>query len=129
MTTNGIASFTITVSNTGDVDLANVMVSDPLVPACDNAIGTLAVSGTVAYGCQDANVTASYTNVVTVTGDYTVGQVTVSDTASAMVIYTSPTGVDLSGFGGNAETSVLPFLALLVVLAGIGAVIYRRRIA
>jgi uncharacterized repeat protein (TIGR01451 family) len=129
VTTNGIADFTITVTNTGDVDLANVSVSDPLVPACDNAIGTLVVSGTISYGCQDTNVTGSYTNVVTVTGAYTVGQITVTDTASALVVYTSPTSVDLNGFSGNAEMSILPFVTLLVVLAGIGAIIYRKRIA
>jgi len=129
VTTNGTASFTITVTNTGDVDLANVTVSDPLVSACDNAIGTLAVSGTVSYGCQDTNVTASYTNVVTATGVYTGGPTTVTDTASAMVIYTSPTSVDLSGFAGNAESSLLPFIILLAVLAVIGLFIYRRRIA
>lgn len=127
--TNGNANFTITVTNTGNVALANVTVSDPLVSACDNAIGTLAVSGTVSFGCQDTGVTASYTNVVTVTGVYTGGQVTVTDTASALVNVTSPTSVDLSGFSGNGEASVLPFIALLVVLAGFGALIYRRRVA
>lgn len=127
--TNGPANFTITVTNTGDVALANVTVSDPLVPACDNAIGTLPISGSVSYGCQDPGVTASYTNVVTVTGVYTVDQITVSDTASAFVNHVSPTSVGLSGFGGNAEASLLPFILLVVVLAGMGLFIYRRRIA
>lgn len=128
VTTNGIADFTITVTNTGNVDLGNVSVSDPLVPACDNAIGTLPISGTIQYACQDVNVTGSYTNVVTATGAYTVSQITVTDTASALVVYTSPTAVDLSGFSGNANSSVLPFVTLLVILAGIGAIIYRKRL-
>ena len=35
-------TFTIYVENTGDVDLVNVVVTDPLVPDCDNTIAQLA---------------------------------------------------------------------------------------
>ncbi len=129
VTTNGIATFTITVTNTGNVDLANVNVSDPLVPACDNAIGTLAISATVSYGCQDMNVTGSYTNVVTATGVYTGGPATVTDTDSAAVIYTSPTSVSLSGLGGDS-TGIPIVFAIATVGVGIAAGIFvlsRRR--
>ena len=37
------APFTILVTNTGPVDLVNVVVTDPLAPGCDLAIGDLAV--------------------------------------------------------------------------------------
>lgn len=130
VTTNGIASFTITVSNTGNVDLANVNVSDPLVPACDNAVGTLAISATVSYGCQDANVTGSYTNVVTVTGVFTGNQTTVTATDSAAVVYTSPTSVSLTGLGEGGQSST-PFLlgALVLLVAGLGFVMRRKYIS
>ena len=44
--------FEIAVTNTGAVDLTNVEVSDPQVPACDNTIGNLAVGQTVVYTCS-----------------------------------------------------------------------------
>ena len=34
-------TFTIVVTNTGDVDLINVTVSDPSAPNCDRNIGNL----------------------------------------------------------------------------------------
>ena len=39
-------TFTIYVENTGDVDLVNVVVSDPLVPDCDTTIASLAAGAT-----------------------------------------------------------------------------------
>lgn len=64
-----VASFSITVTNTGDVDLTNVAVSDPLAPACDNAIGTLAVGADTTYTCDSPAVTGDFTNTATVTSD------------------------------------------------------------
>jgi hypothetical protein len=129
VSTNGIAVFTVTVTNTGDVDLVNVNVSDPLVPDCDNAIGGLVVSATVSYGCEDTAVAGSYTNVVTVTSDIPTdgGGGGPSATDSADVIYTSPTGVSLTGFGEGAMRSTPIWLGLLVLLvAGLGLVLRRK---
>ena len=44
--------FEIAVTNTGAVDLNNVVVSDPLLPACDNTIGFMAAGQTVTYTCS-----------------------------------------------------------------------------
>ena len=43
--------FTITVVNTGEVALTSVAVSDAEYPACDRALGTLAISASTSYVC------------------------------------------------------------------------------
>ncbi|MFZ0547036.1 MAG: M36 family metallopeptidase, partial [Candidatus Promineifilaceae bacterium] len=130
VTTGGNANFTISVTNTGGVDLSNVNVSDPLVPACDNAIGSLAISATVSYGCSDIGVTASYTNVVTVTSQLATGAPGPSATASAMVTVSDPTDVSLTGFGsGEQQGSVIVLIAtLFAVVIGFSLVLIRRKV-
>ena len=64
----GTAKFTITVTNTGDVTLSNVQVTDPLSPGCDKSLGTLAVGQSKSYSCSKDNVTADFENVATATG-------------------------------------------------------------
>ena len=63
------ATFTITVTNTGNVPLTDVTVSDPTVPDCDRAIGDLAVGQSVTYACTVDEVLAPIHNVATVTGE------------------------------------------------------------
>jgi uncharacterized repeat protein (TIGR01451 family) len=79
----GAATFTITVTNTGDVALTNVTVADLLTPDCNRLIGTMAAGASVTYTCALSNVTASFTNVVVATG--TGGGTTVTATDSAPV--------------------------------------------
>jgi uncharacterized repeat protein (TIGR01451 family) len=64
----GTATFTITVINTGPVDLTAVTVTDPLSTNCAKTIGALAAGASSTYTCTQANVTAAFTNVATVTG-------------------------------------------------------------
>jgi uncharacterized repeat protein (TIGR01451 family) len=64
----GTATFSITVTNTGPVDLTNVTVTDPLSTNCAKAIGNLAAGASSTYTCTQASVTAAFTNVATVTG-------------------------------------------------------------
>ncbi len=81
------ASFTISVTNTGDADLTDVNVSDPLAPLCDNAIGDLAVGESRTYGCDIGNVTAGFTNTADVIGeDPTGGAVSDSDSADVRLL-------------------------------------------
>jgi len=77
------ATFQITLSNVGDLDLADVIVSDPLVPACDHGPVSLAVGEQASYGCG-ATVSLGFTNVVTATGSTHAGR-PVSDTDQAVV--------------------------------------------
>jgi uncharacterized repeat protein (TIGR01451 family) len=84
------ATFTIIVTNTGQTDLFNVTVTDPLAPACDNTIGSLPVgSGPVTYTCT-APASVSFTNTATVDAvdplDKPVGD---SDTADVVALVRS----------------------------------------
>ncbi len=80
------ATFSITAINTGDVDLTNVVVTDPLVPACGNAIGLLPVAGSVTYSCDAVALPADFTNTATVNADGPIGPLPpVSDTADVIV--------------------------------------------
>ena len=84
---NGTATFTITVANTGDVDLTGVTVTDPLAPACDTTVGDLAVGESSSFTCSLAGVTADFTNTATVSGvDPIGGNVSDSDTADVTVV-------------------------------------------
>ncbi|TMM32604.1 MAG: DUF11 domain-containing protein [Actinobacteria bacterium] len=81
VTSGGTATFTITVTNTGDVALTDVTVTDPLSPNCNRTIGTLAPGASTSYTCTRPNVTASFNNVAVVTGKAGATTVTAQDTA------------------------------------------------
>jgi uncharacterized repeat protein (TIGR01451 family) len=81
VTSGGTATFTITVTNTGDVTLTNVTVSDPLSPNCNRTIGTLAPGASSSYTCTRANVTSNFTNVAVASGTAGGTTVTAQDTA------------------------------------------------
>jgi uncharacterized repeat protein (TIGR01451 family) len=66
--TGGTATFTIKVTNTGNVTLTNVTVDDPQSTDCDHAIGTLAPGQSTSYTCTQANVQHGYHNVATAAG-------------------------------------------------------------
>ena len=75
----GDATFDIAVTNTGDLDLFNVTVTDPLAPACDRVIGDLAIGATLTYTCDEPTVLADFTNVASVTGEDIEGNVVTDD--------------------------------------------------
>jgi uncharacterized repeat protein (TIGR01451 family) len=81
VTSGGTATFTITVTNTGDIALTNVKVTDALSPNCNRTIGTLAPGASTSYTCTRANVTASFTNVAVASGTAGTQTVTAQDTA------------------------------------------------
>jgi uncharacterized repeat protein (TIGR01451 family) len=61
--------FEIVVTNTGDEDLENVVVTDILVPGCGRIIGDLAAGASVSYTCTAPNVTEGFVNEACVTGE------------------------------------------------------------
>jgi uncharacterized repeat protein (TIGR01451 family) len=83
VTVGNKATFTITVTNTGDVALTNVTVTDAQSPNCNRTIGTLAPGASTSYTCTRANVTSSFTNVAVASG--TAGGTTVKAQDSAPV--------------------------------------------
>src|SRR5262249_45589463 len=71
------ATFSITVTNSGDSTLNDVHVTDALSPDCvrtaaqiaaDRGSSTFAVGDTYSYACSLPNVAASFTNSATATG-------------------------------------------------------------
>jgi len=75
-------TFTIIVTNTGDVTLTNVAVSDTQAPNCAASLGTLAADDSASYECTLPNVTDGFINSATVAGTPPVGEdVTDADAA------------------------------------------------
>ena len=68
LTIGGTATFKITVTNTGDVTLTDVTVTDQPSPDCNRNIGTLAVGQSKSYTCTKTNVQADFQNVATASG-------------------------------------------------------------
>jgi LPXTG-site transpeptidase (sortase) family protein len=87
ITSGGTASFTITVTNTGETPLANVAVTDANAPGCAKNIGALAVGANDTYNCTSPALTADMTNTANVSGDDPLGNpVTDDDTADVEVL-------------------------------------------
>jgi uncharacterized repeat protein (TIGR01451 family) len=80
-------TFTISVTNTGVVDMENVTVTDALAPDCDEDRGRLDAGHSASYTCTVAEVVTDFINSATVTGTTFLGiQVTDTDTASVHLI-------------------------------------------
>ncbi len=92
----GTATFEIVVTNTGNVDLNNVAVSDPLSTSCNNTIGTMTPGQVVTYTCTATNVTADFTNVADVTGDPASGGPAVTDTDPTDVVVDIVPGIKIT---------------------------------
>jgi uncharacterized repeat protein (TIGR01451 family) len=81
------ATFSITVTNTGNVALTNVVVTDAATPSCDNTFATLAVGATETYSCTTIALFTSFTNIVNVSAMYDTTQVTDQDSAAVVIDY------------------------------------------
>lgn len=93
----GTATFHIKVTNTGEVDLKDVVVTDEMAPGCarnistedldeSTPVGVLKVDQSVTYTCEDTNVTESYTNVAEVEGTPIDGRAPVEDEDDSEVV-------------------------------------------
>jgi uncharacterized repeat protein (TIGR01451 family) len=70
-------TFEIVVTNTGEVDLSGVEVTDEQAPGCAHVIGDLAAGASETYSCTVPAVTQGFTNTACVEG--MAGEVTVDD--------------------------------------------------
>jgi uncharacterized repeat protein (TIGR01451 family) len=86
----------ITVTNTGKVALKNLTVSDPVAPACDETIASLAVGAKSVTTCDTTHVTSPLTNTATVSGKSSSGNVSSSSSATVSVISPPPPGITSS---------------------------------
>ena len=87
-------TFTITVTNTSNVNLTGVTVSDPVTPACDRAIGTMTPGQVVTYTCTVAQVVQHINNIASVQGVAPDGTVVTDQ---------DPAEVTILGVGGNSS--------------------------
>jgi LPXTG-site transpeptidase (sortase) family protein len=91
--TGSNVSFTLTVTNPGNVPLSNIIITDPTCntltgPGGDaNSNSILETTETWTYTCTVNNVTASFTNAASVVGTPPVGpNVTSNDTADVVLV-------------------------------------------
>ncbi len=109
----GDATFTIEVTNTGDVDLTDVTIADPAAPACDTTIASLATGASTSYTCSLVGITADFTNTASVAATDPLGNPVDggSDTADVTVLYPA-VSIDKSpdsqavGVGGDAVFTI-----------------------
>jgi len=121
------ATFRITVTNTGNVTLAPIQVSDPIAADCERVVTSLDPGQSVHYTCTMTGLTKAVTNVATATGQGVdpngtpVGDpVTDTDTAKVTI---DGDGLAYTG----VELEPMLWLAGVLALLGIGGVAVARR--
>jgi hypothetical protein len=116
----GLASFEIRVTNTGDVPVDNVQVTDAAAPDCARTgaanLGTIAPGQIVSYTCTQSDVMESFTNVATVSGEPPSGPpVTHTDVAGVVVVR-----LPVTGAGPRPVNRATPMGVFFLVAAGAG---------
>lgn len=81
-------TFTLALTNTGDVALSSVEVNDTAVLACAQSIGTLAIGADTSFECTASNVTADFVHQPVVSATHPLD--TISRTDSVLVDVFSP---------------------------------------
>lgn len=119
-------TFTLTITNTGDVMLTNVAVKDPTVPACDSVIGSLAAGANATVTCTAA-ITVDTTNVATATGMDPLGKpVTKDATAKVTVAPIAIAGVSVTTLGidkrGPASATAGTVITYRITITNTGTV-------
>lgn len=79
------ATFTIAVTNTGNVDLTNISVLDALAPNCNRSDTSLATGASINYTCDRSAVMSPFVNEAVASANWESVTVTASDTASVLV--------------------------------------------
>jgi uncharacterized repeat protein (TIGR01451 family) len=98
--TGGTVTWTIYVTNTGDVTLTGITAVDPQAPNCVQSIPNLAVGAGTSFTCNRTNVTSDFTNVITVTGTPPVGPNVTDNDPSRVIVYDPDLTIDKTGTAG-----------------------------
>jgi uncharacterized repeat protein (TIGR01451 family) len=86
----GTATFRLTVTNDGDVELTNVRVSDSHSPNCNRQFRTLLAGQSQSYTCTQPNVRRPFVNTATVVSSVSGGTTKVRDVATSPVKVAAP---------------------------------------
>jgi hypothetical protein len=79
-------TYEIVVTNTGDVDLSNVVVTDSKVPSCNHQIGNLAEEEEYTYICEMPDVKQGFENIAMVQGEASNGEIVTDEDPSTVEI-------------------------------------------
>jgi hypothetical protein len=123
----GTATFTITVTNPGNVPLTNITVTDPQCTTLTGPVGvttpgTLQTTDKWTYTCTTTNVTSSFVNTVTVKGTPPEGDDVVDTTLAQVTVLPVVVGPPV-----QVPTMNEWGMILFMLLAGLAAVYYFRR--
>ncbi|MEY3345927.1 MAG: hypothetical protein RLZZ581_721 [Actinomycetota bacterium] len=91
------ANFTITVTNTGNVSLSDVAVTDAATPSCDNTWSSLAAGEVQTYTCTTVALFSALTNTAVVVGNFETTQVTDQDSAAVVIDFLPKIDVSKTG--------------------------------
>ncbi len=121
-------NFQIVVTNTGEVALEDVTVSDPNFAACDNAtIGDLAPSASVTYECSGTATNSLNPNTASATGTPADGRDDVSDSDTAAVaisgvaIIKTVADPDSSSYVDDAEYAIGSDVTFQIIVRNTGS--------
>jgi uncharacterized repeat protein (TIGR01451 family) len=107
----GTATWTITVSDTGNTALNNIQILDYPAPECARNIPTvLSPGGSTSFTCSHGGETASYNNIVSAIGYAPDGTQVMSNASARVTVISSgqqPTGL-MAQFSGSPPSGGVP---------------------
>ena len=95
VTSGSDVDFTIVVTNTGGLNLSNIVVSDDLTPNCARTIGDLAIGESTEYTCTASNVSSDFINQACVSGTGNGTKVNDCDNSSVTVVVPPNPAIDI----------------------------------
>jgi hypothetical protein len=124
---NGSVNWTYIVTNTGAVNLTDIVVTDDKLGPIGGTIPFLAVNASQILYAYGTAISGQYANNATVVGYYSAGNVTVTDWDPSHY-YGRPTTVGWETYPINKARVLLPWIAVLgAIIASAGLLVLRRR--
>ncbi|MCC6437469.1 MAG: choice-of-anchor E domain-containing protein [Acidimicrobiales bacterium] len=110
VTVGSDARFTTTITNTGNVELTDVVTEDVGVADCARPIGAIAVGAAAQFTCTSPGASADVVSVLTVKGDSVVGApapATAQATVTVTEVQTAP-GIELDNAINGDDADAAP---------------------